>query len=41
MNPTDFGDLMTFHPAPPSAQNFKMSNTLVYEQIPAKLMTDV
>ncbi len=31
-----FGDPSTFHPAPPSRQHFNLSNTLVYDQIPAK-----
>lgn len=33
------GDPLTFHIAPPSGNFFYLPDILVYEQIPAKLMT--
>ncbi len=39
MNSHDFNDSLTFHLLSPSGQIFFLSNTLVYDQIPAKLMT--
>ena len=39
MNCNNFGDPPTFHLAHSSGQNLNLSNTLVYDQIPAKLMT--
>ncbi len=33
-----FGDPLTFNPAPSSNQNFNVSNTLVYDHIPAELL---
>lgn len=38
MAPSDFSDPLTCPLAPPSGQKFYLSNTLVYDQIPAKLM---
>ncbi len=38
MNCNHFDEPLTFHIAPSSGQNFNLSNTLVYHQIPAKLM---
>ncbi len=32
MNSNDFGDFLTFPPAPSSGQNFSLSNTLVYTE---------
>ncbi len=29
MNPIDFGEILTFHLAPPAGQNFNLSKTLV------------
>ncbi len=34
----NFGDPRTFHLVPPSCQNSNLSNTLVYDQILAKLI---
>ncbi|RCU35037.1 hypothetical protein DVA81_18250, partial [Acinetobacter baumannii] len=34
-----FGDPLTFHLAATSGPNFILSNTLVHEEIPTKLMT--
>ncbi len=39
MNTNDSGDHLTFHLAPLSGQNCNLSNTLLYDQIPAKRMT--
>ncbi len=39
MNFNDFGGPLNFHLVPSSSQNFNLSNTLVYDEIPAKLMT--
>ncbi len=39
LNPHDFGDCLTFHLAPSSGQICNLFNTLVFDQIPAKLMT--
>ncbi len=39
MKPADFGDLQNVHPASSSDQNLNLSNTLIYDQIPEKLMT--
>ncbi len=39
MNYNNFGDPLTFHLAPSSGPNFILSNTVVYDQIPAKLVT--
>ncbi len=39
MNCKNFGDPLTFHPAPSSGQHVSVSNTLVYDQIPAELQT--
>lgn len=39
MYPNDFVDLPTFPLVPTSGQNFSLSNTLGYGQIPAKLKT--
>ncbi len=33
-----FGDRLTFHLAPPSGQNVILYNTLVYDQVPARLV---
>lgn len=33
------GDPLTFYLAPSSGENFNLSRTLIYEQIPAKLMS--
>ncbi len=39
MSCNNSGDPLTFHPAPSSGQNnFKLSNTFVNDQMPAKLM---
>ncbi len=35
----NFDDPLTFHVAPSSDLSFTLSNTLVHDQIPAKLMT--
>ncbi len=39
MNCSNFGDPLTFHPAPSSGQHVNVSNTLVYDQISAELQT--
>ncbi len=39
MNYNDLRDPLTFHMAPSSGQNLNSSNTLIYDQIPVKLMT--
>ncbi len=39
MNCNNFGDPLTFHVVPSSSQTFYVSNTLVYDQISAELMT--
>ncbi len=39
MNCNHFSDPLTFHLVPSSGQNFDSSSSLIYDQIPAKLMT--
>ncbi len=39
INCNNFDDPLTFNLAPPSGWNFKLSNTLIYYQKPAKLTT--
>ncbi len=39
INCDDYGDPLTFHLASSSGQNFSLSNTLVYDQMLAKLRT--
>ena len=39
MNPNEFGDYLTFHLEPSLGQKLCLSNTFVYDEIPAKLLT--
>ncbi len=39
MNCKNFGEPLTFHLAPSSGRHVNVSNTLIYDQIPAELQT--
>ncbi len=39
MNCNKFGDPLTFHVAPSKGQLFRFCSSLVYDQMPAKVMT--